>query len=111
MVILAARFATASEFGGLTGSRTDLFLGDFLAVLPETVGREALTVAEGLRASLACEPMPVPGEEDLRITCCYGVVEYAATDVDGGSMLARADTALYRAKALGRNRVEFDGSP
>ncbi len=84
---------------------------EFLAVLPETVGREALTVAEGLRASLACEPMPVPGEEDLRITCCYGVVEYAATDVDGGSMLARADTALYRAKALGRNRVEFDGSP
>ena len=70
----------------------------------------SLTVAEGLRSALASEPMPVPGEEELRVTCCFGVVEYAATDVDGGSMLARADTALYRAKALGRNRVEFDGS-
>jgi diguanylate cyclase (GGDEF)-like protein len=83
---------------------------EFLVVLPETGGREALTVAEGLRATLAAEPISaVPGEE-LRVTCCFGVVEYTPADVDGGSMLARADMALYRAKALGRNRVEFDGS-
>jgi diguanylate cyclase (GGDEF)-like protein len=82
---------------------------EFLVVLPETGGGEALTVAEGLRAALAAEPMPVPTGDDLRITCCFGVVEYAGNDVDGGSMLARADMALYRAKALGRNRVEFDG--
>ena len=68
-------------------------------------------MAEGLRAALAAEPMPVPGAEDLRVTCCFGVVEFAADDADGGSLLARADMALYRAKALGRNRVEFDGPP
>jgi len=84
---------------------------EFLVVLPETGGAEALTVAEGLRAALAAEPMPVPAEYDLRITCCFGVVEYGSHDVDGGSLLARADMALYRAKASGRNRVEFDGPP
>ena len=84
---------------------------EFLVVLPETGGAEAMTVAEGLRAALAAEPMPVPAEYDLRITCCFGVVEYGSHDVDGGSLLARADMALYRAKASGRNRVEFDGPP
>ena len=106
------------SFGAVTGRRlraSDQMgrIGgeEFRAVLPETTGPEALTVAEGLRAALAAEPMPVAGAEDLRVTCCFGVVEFAEADVDGGSMLARADMALYRAKALGRNRVEFDGSP
>jgi diguanylate cyclase (GGDEF)-like protein len=83
---------------------------EFLVVLPETGGGEAMTVAEGLRAALAAEPIPVQGGPDLRITCCFGVVEHSPVDPDGGAMLARADLALYRAKALGRNRVEFDGS-
>ena len=83
---------------------------EFLVVLPETIGAEALTVAEGLRTALAAEAMPTPAGEDLRVTCCFGVVEYGPGDMDGGSLLARADMALYRAKAAGRNRVEFDGS-
>jgi diguanylate cyclase (GGDEF)-like protein len=84
---------------------------EFLVVLPETGGGEAMTVAEGLRAALAAEPMPLPEGTDLRVTCCFGVVEFSPSDPDAGSMLARADLALYRAKALGRNRVEFDGPP
>jgi diguanylate cyclase (GGDEF)-like protein len=83
---------------------------EFLVVLPETSGREALTAAEGLRAALEAEPMPLEAGEALRVTSCFGVVAYTAGDVDGGALLARADMALYRAKALGRNRVEFDGS-
>ena len=83
---------------------------EFLVVLPETEGREAVTVAEGLRAALAAEPFLLPSGLDLRVTCCFGVVDYTSNDVDGGSMLARADMALYRAKSLGRNRVEFDGN-
>ena len=100
--VVCGRLRSSDHVGRIGGE-------EFLVVLPETGGGEAMTVAEGLRSTLAAEPMPVPNAEDLRITCCFGVVEYGANDVDGGSLLARADMALYRAKALGRNRVEFDG--
>jgi diguanylate cyclase (GGDEF)-like protein len=110
---LVLRCFSAVVCGRLRGSDLVGRIGgeEFLVVLPETGGGEALTVAEGLRTALAAEPMPVPDGEDLRVTCCFGVVEYGANDVDGGSLLARADMALYRAKASGRNRVEFDGPP
>ena len=68
-------------------------------------------MAEGLRAALAAEIMAGAAGAELRVTCCFGVVEYGGGDEDAGSMLARADMALYRAKALGRNRVEADGPP
>ena len=100
--VVRGRLRASDQVGRIGGE-------EFLVVLPETSGAEALTVAEGLRAALAAEPMPAPAGEDLRITCCFGVVEHGSQDVDGGSMLARADLALYRAKASGRNRVEFDG--
>jgi diguanylate cyclase (GGDEF)-like protein len=83
---------------------------EFLIVLPETEGREALAVAEELRKALAEEPMPStqPGKV-FHVSCCFGVAQLRSEDADAGSLLARADVALYRAKALGRNRVEFDG--
>jgi diguanylate cyclase (GGDEF)-like protein len=100
--VVCRRLRASDQVGRIGGE-------EFLVVLPETGGGEALTVAEGLRAGLAAEAMPVPDEDDLRVTCCFGVVEYGSRDVDGGALLARADAALYRAKGLGRNRVEFDG--
>ena len=102
--VVAGRLRASDLVGRIGGE-------EFLVVLPETSGAEALSVAEGLRAALAAEPMPVPAGDDLRVTCCFGVVQYGGHDVDGGSLLARADMALYRAKAAGRNRVEFDGTP
>jgi diguanylate cyclase (GGDEF)-like protein len=100
--VVCRRLRASDQVGRIGGE-------EFLVVLPETGGAEALTVAESLRAGLAAEILLVPAGDGLRVTCCFGVVEYGNNDVDGGSMLARADAALYRAKALGRNRVEFDG--
>lgn len=83
---------------------------EFLIVLPETEGREAIAVAEELRKALAEEELE--GRDHgltFRVTCCFGVAQLRAEDEDAGSLLARADVALYRAKALGRDRVEFDG--
>jgi diguanylate cyclase (GGDEF)-like protein len=101
--VVCGRLRASDHVGRIGGE-------EFLVVLPETGGGEAMTVAEGLRAALAAEPMPIPAARDLRITCCFGVVEHSPADADGAAMLERADLALYRAKALGRNRVEFDGS-
>jgi PleD family two-component response regulator len=37
------------------------------------------------------------------------VAQVNENDPDAGSLLARADAALYRAKAEGRNRAVLDG--
>jgi len=83
---------------------------EFLLVLPETHGPEAVGVAEALRCAVAKEPLtPAGGGDPFHVTCCFGVAQLQNRDINGGSLLARSDVALYRAKALGRNRVETDG--
>jgi two-component system cell cycle response regulator len=104
------------RFGSLTLNRlrgSDLIgrIGgeEFLIVLPETASREASNVAEDLRQTFASEPIiPWTDGEPFNVTCCFGVAQLRDRDADNGSLLARADVALYRAKALGRNRVEID---
>jgi predicted signal transduction protein with EAL and GGDEF domain len=49
--------------------------------------------------------VPLPGGRTLAITASFGIAAMSAA----GSVeeaIARADAALYKAKALGRNRVE-----
>ena len=82
---------------------------EFLIVLPETHVPEAMSVAEDLRGAVASETLtPWGGGDPFHITCCFGVAQLQNRDINGGSLLARTDVALYRAKALGRNRVESD---
>lgn len=96
----------ASDHAGRIGGE------EFLLVLPETSGREAAQLAEALRAGLEAAAIPIEASPDpVAVTCCFGVAQKGERDADGGSLLARADVALYRAKAAGRNRVEFDDQP
>jgi diguanylate cyclase (GGDEF)-like protein len=81
---------------------------EFLVVLPETQSGEAAMVAENLRAALCSEPVQIPGSAPILVSCSLGVAQVNDTDPDAGSLLARADAALYRAKAEGRNRVATD---
>lgn len=77
---------------------------EFLMILPETDLSGALTFAERLRKAVASAPVPLPGG-GLEVFCSLGIAERLAGDQDAGQLLARADAALYRAKAGGRNRV------
>ncbi|HJW34755.1 MAG TPA: GGDEF domain-containing protein [Holophagaceae bacterium] len=82
---------------------------EFLVVLPETVAREAIGVADDLRQGMEEDPVALPGSSNVvQATCSLGVAELRDSDTDAGSLLARVDVALYRAKAAGRNRVERD---
>ena len=78
---------------------------EFLIVLPETTAMMALNAAEGLRRSLAERPLELEGGLELWLTCSLGVAELKDGDSDGGALLARADAALYGAKAGGRDRA------
>jgi diguanylate cyclase (GGDEF)-like protein len=73
---------------------------EFLVLLPETSLDEALAVAERIRET--CERK---GQEP-GCTASIGVTTNHKDTDTVDSLLARADAAMYRAKAHGRNRVE-----
>jgi diguanylate cyclase (GGDEF)-like protein len=76
---------------------------EFAVLLPETDLRAACAVAERFRAALARQGFALNGKERT-VTISVGVVDiHPGSDPDRG--LQRADEALYRAKAEGRNRV------
>jgi diguanylate cyclase (GGDEF)-like protein len=76
---------------------------EFLVVLPDTGSEGALACAERVRARTAATAFPgLPGEEKVTIT--VGVATHERGE-EAGTLLGRADAALYRGKAEGRNRV------
>jgi two-component system cell cycle response regulator len=75
---------------------------EFLVILPETDIDGATTLAERIRASVASAPF-THGPHRFVVTISAGCAAGAAGDTD--ELVRRADVALYRAKAEGRNRV------
>lgn len=78
---------------------------EFVWLLPETDGAEALRAAERARVAIASEPF---GEVGF-LTISAGVCEQS--DAAAGSLLDCADRALYEAKNGGRNRTSRYGHP
>jgi diguanylate cyclase (GGDEF)-like protein len=76
---------------------------EFAVLLPETSLDAAREVLERTRQAIAELRLDFEGKE-LTITVSVGVVA-VQTDEPFETALARADAALYRAKAEGRNRV------
>lgn len=82
---------------------------EFAVVLPNTDAQGALLVAQALRAAVQALELPhIPQTGQPFVTISIGVATLAgpAPDTSPAEMLARADEALYLAKANGRNRVE-----
>jgi two-component system, cell cycle response regulator len=80
---------------------------EFLVVLPETDDEGAAAFAERIRERI--ENHPLTGRAngcELRVTASIGVATFPAARIESvEDLFARADAALYRAKADGRNRV------
>lgn len=74
---------------------------EFLIILPATDNQGALISTEALRKKIE-QTMLIC---DITITASFGVATYKEGD-SGRGLIKRADDALYRAKNLGRNRVE-----
>jgi len=77
---------------------------EFLMVLPETDLTGARPFADRLLKAVSSVPIPLPSC-NLNVTCSLGIAERTEADLDAGQLLARADAALYRAKAAGRNQA------
>ena len=116
----AGDFALASVASTLVAGARSVDLvgrwagGAFALLLPETAVGAAYGLAERLRADLAARRLPAPPQllhpsRPLRVTMSCGV---ASLYKDGaghpGTLVARADHALWRAKLGGRNRSIVD---
>src|SRR4029079_3684113 len=77
------------------------FGGDeFLVVLPETYEEEAVSVAERIQAWLEENPLPTSeGKLAVGISIGVGMLHEGAAEI--GTMLARADAAMYTEKRAG----------
>jgi len=79
---------------------------EFAAVLPETPALEAEEIAERLCRAVALQRTSLTDEIVIGFTVSIGVGTLAEqTHGALESLLLRADRALYRAKAQGRNRI------
>jgi diguanylate cyclase (GGDEF)-like protein len=74
---------------------------EFVVVCRHSDARDCLGAANKLRAAIAAHQFPGVGT----VTSSLGMASFRPDDT-AASLLARADAALYRAKAAGRNRVE-----
>ena len=80
---------------------------EFVAVLPDADLDAALTIAERVRRAVEAMQVPHPGRPGQIVTVSVGVASARLADADLSpeALVQAADTALYAAKATGRNYV------
>ena len=88
---------TAARYGG----------EEFTAILPDTDEDGAYLVAEGFRRALAEARLPHIASERGYVTASVGVATYMPENLHRNALelVQTADSALYSAKAAGRDRV------
>lgn len=76
---------------------------EFMVLLPDTTLQQAMQVAERIQRNVRLHLA------DPRVTVSIGVATWAGTDEDTlGSMVGRADAALYAAKHNGRDQIMYN---
>ncbi|TMA45969.1 MAG: diguanylate cyclase [Deltaproteobacteria bacterium] len=81
---------------------------EFCVVLPRVAKPEAFEVAEKLRRAVAATTVPGPeGHPALSVTISVGVATLDTDAQDVVGLIDKADSALYEAKRLGRDRVSM----
>lgn len=77
---------------------------EFLIIMPQTYMQVAALIMERIRKTVEDTVFEMDGT-DIKLTVSIGVAEWNSVTKDY-NFINSADKALYRAKALGRNRVE-----
>jgi diguanylate cyclase (GGDEF)-like protein len=84
---------------------------EFVILLPNTAREAGVQLAERVRDAVAAAPFALPQGGSVDVTVSIGIASLVpdANDKDfktlGDALIARADVALYSAKAAGRDRV------
>jgi diguanylate cyclase (GGDEF)-like protein len=81
---------------------------EFLQILTHADEENVRTVLERLRQQFASEKFRLNGNS-VSVTASFGVAGFwGKTPPEFAHLLSQADTALYRSKHLGRNRIEVE---
>ena len=79
---------------------------EFVIVLGEQNSIAAITDTIRRLIDIVAEPWNVSGLQ-LQITCSVGISVYPADGQDAETLLRNADSAMYKAKEMGRNNFEY----
>jgi diguanylate cyclase (GGDEF)-like protein len=78
---------------------------EFTIILPEMTASDAVTVAQRLRKNIAASAITISEGQTANITVSIGVATFPEDATSREKLIAAADSALYAAKAAGRNKV------
>ena len=79
---------------------------EFVIIIIETPLAEANEFAEELRKIIAEQSIRLDGGEDISITASLGVTSFPDHSKSSQKLLEKADSAMYMAKAAGRNQIK-----
>jgi len=101
------RAVSALLLGALRASDIACRFGgeELIVILPDCALEGAVARAEAIRAEFAAMTLHELGQP-LTVTASFGVSSTAVCGADQSLLLKAADTALYKAKQGGRNRVQ-----
>ena len=82
---------------------------EFLLLLPGMPGTEVENWVRLLHESVCAAPIEIAPSTtgQIQATCSFGVAFITTETPSLDDTILQADNALYRAKALGRNRIEY----
>lgn len=78
---------------------------EFIVLMPETDGHDALNIAERVRSFVADTPFVLADGRSTNVTVSVGVSTAMGLGDSPEALVKRADEAVYEAKQAGRNRV------
>ena len=79
---------------------------EFVILLPETKGEEALHFAERIRQAFESQDLTTPEKQNILVTVSIGVAQYEIGE-EINTLIKRADKNMYTAKNKGKNRIHF----
>lgn len=84
---------------------------EFAIILPETTQADAKVVAERIRRDVSqCDfPSIIQGQPSLKCSISIGVAGFPLNADSKDQLIQKADSSLYKAKDLGRNKVVLCG--
>jgi two-component system, cell cycle response regulator len=99
IAVVLMKIARKSDFVSRWGGE------EFVVALAQTAEGGGRVAAERVRRAVAETPFTLPNGETIHATASVGLAS-ATAQINLDELIARADRALYTAKARGRNRVE-----